>query len=152
MSDETPNALADCSTQSSLAVIDAETIQTDLVDPGEPERKKGQRLTHGEIRLALLLRDEGLSQWAIAHRLNTTQATISRLLAQWQDTRVIAKAVLHKAAKKMATRLVDEASASETIDILERIEVLAPKKRDTEDSGKVNVMIGINIPKQGDKS
>lgn len=135
------------SDESSLAVIDVEP--TELVETEEP-RKNGKRLTHGEIHLALTLRDEGLSQVAIAKRLNTTQATISRLLAQWQDTRVLAKAVIKKRAKKLAEKLCDTADANQILEVFDR-EGILEKKRDTQESNRIQVMIGVKLPGVGEK-
>ena len=62
-------------------------------------------------------------------------------IAGMRDTREAAKALLRARALDLMERLIVDAEPDEIIDVLERVEVLAPKRKDTGDSG-VTVIVG----------
>jgi len=140
------------------AATDAVCIDAEPVEPsGEDEtlaksemarRRKGQALNSEELRMMLVLHQKGVSQWDIAKQLNCNQSCISRNLMIWQDTKIEARAHLDRSARKLAEKLVDTADNEQILEILDRTDVLA-KKRNVDESSKVNVLIGIQMPKAG---
>lgn len=132
------------------AVVEAEVVESvPALLPSEREvvkRRRGEALTNAELRLMLQMRDEGMTQTEIAKRLNCSQCTISRLLAEWMDTTYTAKAVLKRDMTKLAERLVNTASNEEILEIFDREDVSTKKRKDAEVAPGVNVCIGIKLP------
>jgi len=138
-----------------MVVFDAEPVEPSGEEDQEPlaksemaRRRKGQALNSEELRMMLVLHQKGVSQWDIAKQLNCNQSCISRNLMIWQDTKIEARAHLDRSARKLAEKLVDTADNEQILEILDRTDVLA-KKRTVDESSRVNVMIGIALPKAG---
>ena len=100
------------------------------------------KLTHGEIILALRLHQDGLTQTEIAHRLACHRSTICRLLADYADTRELAKHKMQHGALKLAERVIAEADVEQSLEVLDRLEVAPKRQTDTSRSG-VQILIGM---------
>ena len=109
------------------------------------KRRKGQSLNSAELRIMLLMAAEGRTQEDIAAALRCTQGTISKNLSAWQDTRIEAKAVIGRSARKIAEKLVESKDDATLLELLDRDGVLE-KKRDDTGSSKVQVLIGVQMP------
>ena len=101
------------------------------------------RLSRTEESLILQLHAEGKTQVAIAQVLGCSQPTVSAVLKAYSNTKFLAKRLLDNSAATLAERVVKHANVAESLDVLERIEVIAPKKQDTGRSGQVTVVIGM---------
>ena len=99
------------------------------------------RLTIAETGLCLQLANEGLTQTAIAQRLACSQATVSRTLKAFTDTRELAKRRLHGSADRLVRRVIAKADVEESLELLDRIDV-APKRQASAGQG-VNIVIGM---------
>ena len=101
------------------------------------------RLSRTEESLILQLHAEGKTQVAIAQVLGCSQPTVSAVLKAYSDTKFLAKRVLDNSAIALAERVVKHANVAESLDVLERIDVIAPKKQDAGRSGQVTIVIGM---------
>ncbi len=100
------------------------------------------RLSYAETAFIVKLDRDGLTQPQIAQRLACSQSTVSRVLGEFQDTRELAKAKLHRGSLKLAERIVADADVDQSIDVLERIQVLEPKQSQS-GAGGVQILIGM---------
>lgn len=119
----------------------AEAIADTFPDPAKriPDHS---RLSRTEEILILQLHAEGKTQTAIAQVIGCSQPTVSRVVNDYTDSRVLAKAVLHKNAQALAERVVKHANVEEALEVLERIEVVAPKRQEQR-AGNVSIVIGM---------
>jgi hypothetical protein len=101
-----------------LATRDAEQAQLS-------QRKPCKRLTAADLGLLLKLRADGLTQAAIAQRLDCDQAAVNRWLMQLTDTSDVAKSFLRGHALSMAQNIVKKGRAADHVKTLEGIEVLS---------------------------
>jgi transposase len=129
-----------------LMVIDAIPVPEAKTEVWK--RKKGQALSSAELRLMLLLHQEGKSQQEIAHRLQCHQSCISHNLKEWADTKVEAKAVIGRSARKLAEKLVTTSDDTTILEILDRADILEKKRNVDEGAPRVAVLVGISLPKE----
>lgn len=111
-----------------------------------PERihePKYTRVSRQKETLILKLSEAGKSQTEIAGIVGVSQPTVSRTLAEFVDTRIVAKALLNRHATALAERVIKEANVAESIDVLERIEVLAPKQANSAHGAAISIVIGM---------
>jgi predicted transcriptional regulator len=104
------------------------------------------RLAPSEVILALRLREDGLTQTQIAHRLNCSQSTISDLLAAYLDTRVLATAHLRGAALQLAKRVTRDPDVDQALEVLTRIDVVT--KASSGGSAAAAVVVVVGMPGQ----
>ena len=114
-----------------------DSAQTQCIDA--PAYSRVSREKEG---LILKLAEAGKTQVEIAKITDVSQPTVSRTLAAYADTRVHAKALLNKHASRLAERVVKDANVAESLEVLERIEVIAAKKQDSRGS-QVTIVIGM---------
>lgn len=79
----------------------------------------------------------------IAAAVGVSQATVSRVLAEFTDSREHAIATLHKGANTLAERILKHANVEESVDVLERIEVLRAKQTGAGTAANFQVFIGM---------
>lgn len=106
----------------------------------EPKYARTSRATEG---LILKLSEAGKTQTEIAAIVGVNQSTVSRTLSELTDARYLAKAILHRGATKLAERIVKDANVAESIEVLERIEVIKPKQQADSGGGRVQILIGM---------
>lgn len=99
---------------------------------------KYKRLTDDQRIAILQLEKVGKTQVQIAEALGCDQATVSRWLAQCQDSTKQATAYLRGQALRMSRNIVHKGRAADHIKALEGISVLAP-----EHTSGIVVQIGI---------
>ena len=117
--------------------------QTSALTP--PERKRDySRLTQAEVGVLLQLRNLGKTQTEIAQTLQCDVSAVSRWLAKLQDTSDIAKLKLKNGAERLAERVVKRANVTESLEVLDRLEVLP--KREVSGNGKTNIAIIVGMP------
>lgn len=102
------------------------------------------RLSRQEVGLLLKLHEAGKTQTEIAETLGCSQPSVSRWVSELCDTRTEAKQVLHNGAQKLAKRVVSEASVEQSLDVLERLEVITPRVQ--QDSLRTAVQINVGMP------
>ena len=102
-----------------------------------------KHLTYPEIGLAIKLRDEGLTQEQIAQRLDRDQTTISDVLLNFTDTRPIAQLKLRNSAVRFAERVIQRADVDQSLEMLDRLEVVPRRQVDHSKANQVNIVIGM---------
>lgn len=115
-------------------------LDADLETDQRIDAPKYKRVSRAAEALILKLAEAGKSQTEIAQIVGVSQPTVSRTLAEFADTRVVAKAVLNKHAKTLAERVVKDADVSQSLEVLDRLDV-APKRRDETHSTQVMVVV-----------
>lgn len=99
-------------------------------------------LTARELGWVLKLADDGLTQTEIAQRLNCSQATISRVLSDFDDTRTIARKRLHASADAIAERLTKTKHAPTMLEVLRDVGVTEKQAPSAGSKGGVTVLVG----------
>lgn len=126
---------------------------------------KGERIEDEELSEILtqyhLQRKKGkTSKEACAHigaRLGRNWETVAHVIRRYAPTTSLAEAVIKKGSVSLARRIIQEADVDQSIDVLERVGVLAPKAGKGENAGSAPalmlsvsaescgaVMIGVN--------
>jgi predicted transcriptional regulator len=86
-----------------------------------------------------------MTQTKIAQLIGCSQPTISYVLSEFQDTRHLARAILHRDAHKFAQRIVDDANVEESLEVLDRLDVAAKRQ----ESKGHTISIVVAMPGQG---
>jgi DNA-binding MarR family transcriptional regulator len=112
-----------------------------------PQRRS---LTHSEIALAVKLRHDGLTQEQIGQRLNRDQTTISALLQQFEDTRLLATAKARNravdvldAALEGSIRAAKKGRPEHALEVVDRLEVLTKRQTESGRGNQVTIVIGM---------
>lgn len=100
------------------------------------------RLTRAEVGALLNLHKAGKTQVEIAQALGIDQSNVSRWLDKLVDTTELAKHTLRNSASTLAKRVVKNANVEESLEVLDRLEVL-PKRQTEARAGGVNIVIGM---------
>ena len=112
---------------------------------------RSKALTTEQVTLAWTLYNQKKTQSEIAEVLGVNQATISRELARFPDTREMAKARMNGALDlmvqhtlKAAANAAEKGDATAALEVLDRTDVLPAKARNAQQSGaaKVTVIVG----------
>lgn len=107
------------------------------------ERKPDySRLTRAELASLFALHRAGKNQVEIAHTLGCNVSTVSRWLSDLTDTTDLAKQTARNAAQKLVERVIKHANVEESLEVLDRIEVL-PKRQSEGKGAAVNIVIGM---------
>lgn len=93
------------------------------------------------IIIELYAREVGVAQ--IARLLSRKESSIRYFLRRYIDTSAEAKLHLKAHAKTFADRVVEKADVSESLEVLDRLEVL-PKKQQTQQGQQFNVVVGMS--------
>ena len=110
----------------------------------EPERTPDYtRLTPTDVALILRLSNEGRQQIEIAQVIGCHHSTVSRCLAEFSCTRVMAQARLANAADRFATRVIEYASVDQSLEMLDRLDVANRKRDETRGDTKVQILVGM---------
>ena len=110
----------------------------------KPKPNRGKKhLSYPEIGLALKLRDEGLTQVQIAQRLDRDKSSLCELLAQFVDTRPLATKYLQSRALSFAQKVSHDANVDESLEMLDRLEVVPRRQVDHSKANQVNIVIGM---------
>ena len=117
-----------------------------LLDPPDTEAERNRdysRLTHADTALILKLADDGRTQPEIAQLIGCHKSTVSRTLAEFADTRVTARRLLHRHAQTFTERVIADADVDQALEVLDRIGV-AERRRDTTGTDtRVSIVIGM---------
>lgn len=113
-----------------------------------PERNGDySRLSNAEIGAALQLHKVGRSQTEIAETLKCHRSTICRLLKDLEPTTEIAKLTAQHAALDLMKRVIKDADVEESLEVLDRIDVLP--KRQSESGPQIQIIQGITLTGMG---
>ena len=120
-----------------------ETETRDVVQStAVPARVRGKHLTQAQIALLLNLRDSGLLETEIAKRpeLSCSVSTVSRTLAQFSDTRTLARRHLESSALPVARSVVRASRSDGNLGckVLTGLGLLSP-------AGSPSVAVQVNV-------
>lgn len=107
-----------------------------------PTHRKYSRLSDAEEIAAFRLRAAGKTQTEIAKALGCDQSSVSRCLQKYDDTRDAAKAILHNNAKRLAERVANAANVEESLEVLDRLDVLVKRQETVKGPSVVVLMPG----------
>ena len=121
-------------------------METEIIEtthaPSVPARVRGKHLTQAQISLLLLLRDGGLLETEIAARpeLSCSVSTVSRTLAQFSDTRTLARRHLESSALPVARSVVRASRSDGNLGckVLTGLGLLSP-------AGSPSVAVQVNV-------
>ena len=102
---------------------------------------KYSRVSREKESAILKLSALGKTQTEIAQAVGVSQPTVSRTLSEFADTRAYASAILNNNAARLAERVIKHANVEESLDVLERIDVIRAKERDNGAHGGVQVVV-----------
>jgi hypothetical protein len=132
----------------------AETLALEPTQTAPPPHSpKYKRLTRADLGIVFAMHRAGKSQVEIAEHLNCNQSTISKWLADYQDTTVVAKEYLRGQALRLAQRVVKKGTPTTDVAVLKGLTVL----QDEQQSGltiivgsgsqvQLNVGVSHNLP------
>jgi hypothetical protein len=113
-----------------------------------PGRQRGGAIDATDVALVLALRQKEATQAEIAKVMNIGVDTVARVLADFGDTRPLAKAYLQNKAEQITRDAVRaSAVASQTgkgevaLELLDRLDV-APKRQEEQKGSKVVIVVG----------
>lgn len=118
-------------------------MHSTALDQGQERTPDYSRLTRAEVASILSLSRAGKTQVEIAQALGCNHSTVSRWLADLEDTTELAKHKLRSAAVDFVDRVVKDADVEQSLEVLDRIGVA--EKRQTQ-SGNAQVQILIGMP------
>jgi len=139
--DRTPPVEGFQAPQKDLSVTPALGTDTYVPTPGRPF--KNTAFAQWEVMLALKLRKEGHTFQQIADRLERSPAGVHDVIHEWAPTEDLAKATLRRGALTLAERVVTMSGVDQALEVLDRLDVLPKRERDT-GGNKVQVVIGLD--------
>lgn len=96
-------------------------------------------------QIVIASKREGMTIPRLASAFARSDEEIVAVLDGWVDTRPVAKHLIHVQAAELANRMMTEADPAVALDILERVDVVRPKKGGGE-SGRVTLILnGITL-------
>lgn len=110
-------------------------------DLAKPIRDRSH-LTRSEVALLLKLHEAGKTQVEIAQILGCSQPSVHGWLEKFRDTRTEAIYTARSGAQKLVERVLKQANVEESLEVLDRIDVL-PKKQRESSGNQLNVIIGM---------
>jgi hypothetical protein len=118
--------------------------------PVLPGRLRSGKLGAQDVALILALKEKEATNREIAKILNIGDDTVARAVAEFADTRPLAKAYLRKQAETIAGHAVQasqeaalKGDADPALELLDRLDV-APKRVEESDKSKVMIIVGGN--------
>jgi predicted transcriptional regulator len=101
------------------------------------------RLSRADEAIILKLAGDGRTQTEIAQLVGCSQPTVSRVIAEFADTRDIARRILHRDAASIAERLTQTKHAPTMLEILRDQKVSEKQAPAGEHRGGITVVIGV---------
>lgn len=118
-------------------------MHSTALEPGSERKPDYSRLSRAEVGSLLALSRAGKTQTEIAQALGCAISTVSRWLANTEDTTELAKLRLRSSAVDFVNRVIKDADVEQSLEVLDRIGVA--EKRQTQ-SGNAQVQILIGMP------
>jgi Homeodomain-like domain len=112
-----------------------------LVPPREPSEK----LRPSDEARILDLAAQGWTQERIAGEIACHQSTVSRTLAEYDDSRPLARRYLNARAIKMAQRFVEEARPSDVLRMMGKLDVIRDDGAPGAGANETYVMLGVGV-------
>src|SRR5262245_20132142 len=107
-----------------------------------PPREPGEKLRPIDEAMILELAAEGKSQTEIARIVGCSQPTISRTIAEWTDSRGLARKFAEAKSLEMMKRFVKEASPADILKMQAKLDVVREDRPAPRNSHAVVIQIG----------
>lgn len=107
-------------------------------------QQKSVGLTAAEKIVILEMAIADLGPTIIASRIGRSVQTVSKFLSQYRSTSVLGRAYLESKAEKLARRIVKSATVEESMEVLDRLDVLNKKREDRSagNNQQFNIIVG----------
>lgn len=97
-------------------------------------KKNPPKFLSTEEKLAILeMHTRGISTEVITARLARSESTIRKFLSDYKPTTMVAKAYFEAHAEKLAARIVKHADVDQSMEVMDRLDVLNKKQKDSGD-------------------
>lgn len=140
--DRTPPVVVAEVPHADLAVAPAPGA-AEVVEREKPIVRVSGSFTPMEVQIAMNLRAQNYTFRQIAERMGRSHEGVRHVLNEWASTVDLAKVTLRKGAVTLAERVIKDANVEQSLEALDRLEVLP--KRDKGTDNRVQVVLGINI-------
>jgi Homeodomain-like domain-containing protein len=108
-----------------------------------PPREPGEKLRPIDEATILEMAAAGKSQTEIAQIVGCNQSTVSRTLAEWADSRGLARKYAEAESLEMMQRFVKEASPADILKMQSKLDVVREDKEAAKNTG---IVINIGAP------
>lgn len=118
-----------------------------VLSPGLMRGRKAGATNLTDEERAEILRLTTSTDWSatkIAKELGRCPKTVATFLASFKSTGALARAYFEKESYGLAQRVVEQADVDQSLDVLDRLDIL-PKKRG-EESGRPSVVVCVGMP------
>lgn len=114
-------------------------------DQDEKEKVSGSLSLDEQVLILQSHFDHGIGVKIIAKQLGRNHSVVSRFLAKYRSTASLAKMHLQNNAERLARRIVQEADVDQSLEVLDRMDVLPRKERgkSTEGGNSFQVIVGM---------
>lgn len=119
-----------------------------LIKEARKEQLKEGTMSMEEKLKALELYSETKDVAMVAAKLNRSELSVRRMLERYMSTTTGAKLTLQAGAEKMARRVVKEANVTESLEVLDRLDVL-PKVDRAKKAPNTSFQIIVGMPVPG---
>jgi hypothetical protein len=117
--------------------------------PLVPPREPGEKLRAADEAKILELHAAGKTQTDIARVIGCHQSTVSRTIAEYDDSRPLARKYLESRALEMTRRLVTDAKPETILRVLGKLDVVRDDGTGGSDDYGPTVYVGIGLTMQG---
>jgi len=114
-----------------------------------PPREPGEQLRPADEARILALAAKGVSQTDIAKEVGCHQSTVSRTIAQYDDSRPLARKYLEARALDLTRRLVEGAKPETILRVLGKLDVVRDDGQDADPGSQTLMLIGSPLPDAG---
>lgn len=137
---DTRNVEADLATLETLTgALDSEVSEA----RDRNRRKPGRPLDLSEKAIIIRMYHGGYNVKAISTFLERTDATVRGCIEEYRPTTDMAKAKLKAGAERLANRILDMGSVEESLEVLDRLDVLPKKSKDAPQTAQqFNIIVG----------
>jgi hypothetical protein len=108
-----------------------------------PPRERGEKLRYSDQARIMDLHEQGITQEAIASEVGCHQSTVCRTIADFDDSRSLARRLLNANAVKMAQRFVDEAKPGDVLRMMGKLDVV---RDDDQRRAETSFQIVVGMP------
>lgn len=92
--------------------------------------------------------EKNVSGKQIAKQLGRDTSTVTRFLRKYKSTVPLAKRLLEGSAEKLAERVIAKANVTEALEVLDRVDALPKKNRDTKSNDGPRFNVFVSMPGQ----
>lgn len=143
------------------ATVGTEAAVLEAIEETKERLKSNGRRPNSDFRTRLLpdqqayilvMHEKGVSARRIAEAVGSSHPTVIGFIRKYQNTLEMAKATLRAGAQELAERVVERAGVDQSMEVLDRLDVLPKKRNDAGSGATFNVMIGGVVQRAGESA